>query len=112
MDSCTIFVLSDVEAPGLKLYCKLLEYRLSNSLVKITTFVFKITPKLSEFDTFAHQPLEIGTIVSNKMSSADKPCHSIIVSQMARRTLKLLQRLIMWPEVISELPSFLSGVSF
>ncbi len=33
----TIFVHSDVEAPGLKLNCKFLEHRLSLSLVKITT---------------------------------------------------------------------------
>ncbi len=37
MVSCTILVHSDVEAPGLKLNCKLLKHRLSLSLVKITT---------------------------------------------------------------------------
>ncbi len=91
MVSCTILVHSDVEAPSLKLNCKLLEHRLSLFFVKITTsnilhkiLLKVIVLKFSELDKFAHQPLGIGTMVPNNMSSGDNPCRSIIVNKIAR----------------------------
>ncbi len=89
MVSCTIPVHSDVEAPGLKLNCKLLEHRWSLSLVKITSKILHkillrvIALQLSELDRFAHQPLGIGTMLPNNMPSGDNPCRSIMVNKIA-----------------------------
>ncbi len=70
MVSCTIPVQSVVEAPGLKLNCRLLVHKLSSSLVititssslhKILLRVMAL--KLSDEDKCAHLPLVVVVVV-------------------------------------------------
>ncbi len=88
---CTILIHSDVEALFLKLNCKLLQHRLTLSLVKITTskilhkiLLRVIALKLSELDRFVHRHFGIGTMVLNNMPSGDSPWRSIMVNKIAR----------------------------
>ncbi len=88
MVSCTILVHSDVEAPGLKLNCKLLQHRLSLSLVKITTskILHKILLRIIalRIRQVCTSTIKNRYMAPNNMPSGDNPCRGIIVNKIAR----------------------------